>query len=130
VQFQLPNTINKSLDAFILVDANGIPIDFMLSGSFYNRASTATVYKIDASVTNGVILPANTSRKGRPSVYYDGAAIMYVLLGPGTASATNYTIKLGAGLLNYYEPPMDNYIGVMSAVFSAVAGSAFVTEAW
>ena len=126
MQWPLPN--NVPIDAFILVDLNGNAIDFMLFSGFYNRATSASNHKVDAVIQAAEILPSNNNRKGRPSIYYDGEAIMYLLLGPGDASPINYTLKLGKGLLNYYEPPIDNYTGRISAVWSSAIGSAQIME--
>jgi hypothetical protein len=42
----------------------------------------------------------------------------YILLGDGTASATNYTVKLATGGNDIYETPY-NYSGPVQVVFSA-----------
>lgn len=93
------------------------------------KAATATQATVAASSTagGGTLLPTNTARIGAASVYYDGAAILYLLEGSGTPSATNFTIKLGAGLLTYYET-QGSYTGPIKGVWSAATGAANVTE--
>jgi hypothetical protein len=91
-------------------------------------AASAVVTIKAAQIASLVLLPPNVNRKGSPSIYYDGAAVMYLLVGPGLASNTNFTLKLGAGLLHYYEPPTQNYIGQISAAWSCPVGHTLITE--
>jgi hypothetical protein len=54
------------------------------------------------------------------------ANTLYVLLGSGTASSTNYTVALATG--DYYEVP-EHYDGAVQGVWSADGtGAAIVTE--
>lgn len=64
------------------------------------------------------------------SVYYDGAAILYLLADAsrtGTPSTTNFTVKMGDGYLTYWESPA-GYSGPVKGIWSAATGSALVTE--
>jgi hypothetical protein len=87
----------------------------------------ATVITPVAATTTPTILVANQNRVGS-SVYYDGAAILYLLAGEGTPSATNFTVKLGDGFLTYWEPTDPVFSGRIRGVWSAAVGSALVTE--
>jgi len=91
------------------------------------KAASATATQVPASTSAGTLLAANANRIGAASVYYDGAGILYLLEGAGTPSATNFTIKLGAGLLTYYETQA-SFTGAIRGVWSTAAGAANVTE--
>lgn len=86
----------------------------------------ATVTPVTAAVTSTTLIAANRARNSA-SVYYDGAAMLYLLAGSGTPTATNYTVKLGDGFITYWEPP-DGYMGDIKGIWSAAVGSALVTE--
>jgi hypothetical protein len=62
------------------------------------------------------------------SVYYDGAAILYLLAGEGTPSSTNFTVKMGDGFLTFWEPSKPGFDGALQGIWSAAVGSALVTE--
>jgi hypothetical protein len=102
--------------------ANPLPVSPMA-----DAASTATVTSVAANASAVTLLAANTVRKGAASFYYDGAAILYLLEGAGVPSATNYTIKLGSGLLTYYETQTD-FNGIVKGIWSAATGAVLVTE--
>jgi hypothetical protein len=74
--------------------------------------------------TSSATLAAPNARRRALCIYSEGAGLLYVLLASGTASATNYTVKLAAG--DYYEVPA-GYLGIVVAIF-ATAGTARVTE--
>lgn len=89
------------------------------------------VSKVDASASAVTLLAAANPRRGGCSVYYDGAAILYLLADEGTPTSTNYTIKMGSGYATYWEPPASGesaYQGKLSGIWSAATGSALVTE--
>lgn len=92
-----------------------------------NSTSTAPA-KVDATTSATDLIAANTrnGRKGA-SVYYDGAAILYLLAGSGTPSSTLFTAKLGDGYLTYWEAPA-GYQGAVRGIWSAATGAALVTE--
>ena len=79
-----------------------------------------------ASTTSATTLLAS-SKRDTASISYDGAATLYVLIGAGTPSSTNYTIKMGSGFFTYYEAP-HSYRGPIQGIWSAAVGSALVTE--
>jgi hypothetical protein len=91
-------------------------------------SSSANVFSVPASLSAVNVLTANSTRKGRPSVYYDDTALMYVLAGTGTPSATNYTVIMGSGKVTYWTPEPSSYTGAIRAVWSAATGAAKVTE--
>lgn len=105
----------------------GTAIDpVFVSGSSGAGPTTGTSSQVAASLSAVTILAANTSRKGA-GIYYDGAAILYLILSATTPTASIYTIKMGSGLATYYEPPA-NYTGIIRGIWSAAVGSADVTE--
>lgn len=60
------------------------------------------------------------------AIYNDSTAVLYLLLGDGTASATNYTLQVAAS--GYYEGPW-SWDGAVQGIWAAAgAGAARVTE--
>lgn len=96
------------------------------SSSFYDpRGSSSSVSTFPAtpsSTSSEVLKAANANRKVI-TIYNDGAGILNILLGSGTASSTNYSVKLNSG--DYLE--LDKYTGVITGIFLS-AGTARVTE--
>lgn len=86
-------------------------------------ASVAGSVSAFTSVSSATLQASNGSRKGL-TIFNEGAGILYVLLGSGTASATNYTLQMKTG--DYYEVPF-GYTGQVNAIFGA-AGTARVQE--
>jgi len=74
------------------------------------------------STTSATLKSSNSSRKVL-TIYNEGAGNLHVLYGSGTASTTNYSVKLFSG--DYLE--IDKYTGQVNAIF-ATAGTARVTE--
>lgn len=92
-------------------------IEVTLSGA--NFASFQSVTN-----TNAASIAGNTKRSG-VTFYNSGAGILYILLGSGDVSTTNYSVLLNAGDL--YE--CNNYDGRISYGFvGASGGTAKITE--
>jgi hypothetical protein len=93
-------------------------------------AASAAVTRVAASATSAQVLAANTQRTGAKFMN-DSAAICYLLEGTGTASPTNFSVKLAPndtnGIGGYYETPF-GFSGAVQAVWSAAAGGLAVTE--
>lgn len=87
------------------------------------------VNAVSDTASDVLILAANGARQGA-SITNDSAAILYLLLGTGTASSTNFTVELYAG--DYYELPLNRhgcYTGEIRGIWdSDSTGSARVTE--
>lgn len=79
---------------------------------------------VAASASDTTILAANTSRIGA-TVYNDSTVILNLLVGPGTSSATVFTVKIGPG--GYYEVPF-GYLGILKGIWASATGNARVTE--
>ena len=86
--------------------------------------NTGTASSVASSATDVTILAANTARYGA-SVFNDSSAILYLLVGAGTSSATNHTVQVAPGA--YYEVPY-GYTGILKGLWASATGSARVTE--
>lgn len=97
-----------------------------------DQPNTATVTRVPLNVANVqlvaaevVVPPAGPTRK-TVSIYNDSDQDMYVLLGTGPASATNFTVKLHP--TEFYETSDPNFTGEINAIWAgAGAGAAQVT---
>ncbi len=89
-------------------------------------STTAVPGSVPASTTPVNLLAADANRLGG-SIYYDDAAILYLLEGTGTPSPTNFTTKLGAGLYTQYDVP-NGYRGAIRGVWSAATGAAYTSS--
>jgi hypothetical protein len=94
--------------------ADGIRLPNATTGGTGSTDFTSTSY--------GTIATASTGRLGC-TIYNTGPGNLHVLLGTGTASTSNFTVRLSAG--DYYEVPF-NYTGLIGGIF-ATAGTAEVT---
>lgn len=106
----------------VAVDANGaVSVDAGASTS-----SAATTSTVSDTATSTTIIASNADRTGA-TIANDSSAVLYLLLGSGTASATNYTIRLPQ--YGYYEVPF-GYTGQINGVWATDPGdgAARVTE--
>jgi hypothetical protein len=99
------------------VDANGNPI-----GGGVTTATTTTTAITTASQQIAAAAPTGTQST---TVGNTGTGTLYVLLGTGTASATNYTYAIAAGATQTLGV---NWTGVIQGVGSAASGNAVVTR--
>jgi len=89
-------------------------------------SSTATVTTVASGISSVTIKAANTSRKGLTVTNTD-ANVLYLLVGGGTASATNFSVPVAA-LTGYWEAPY-GFTGAVTGIWALDgAGSALVTE--
>ena len=95
--------------------ADGVRIPNATTGGTGSTDFTSTSY--------GTIATASTGRLGC-TIYNTGPGNLHVLLGTGTASTSNFTVRLSAG--DYYEVPF-NYTGLIGGIF-ATAGTAEITQ--
>jgi hypothetical protein len=95
------------------------------SGTFNvsNRGATGEATVSNFTSTTSSTLKASNSNRKVLTIYNEGAGNLHVLYGSGTASTTNYSVKLFSG--DYLE--IDKYTGQVNAIF-ATAGTARVTE--
>jgi hypothetical protein len=105
-------------------DPAGTPIP--ISGSISatpTKATTSATSSVASSAVSVTLLALNANRLGA-TVFNDSNKDLYLKLG-AVASLVDFTAKLRAG--DYYEVPA-NYTGVIDGIWSAVNGSARVTE--
>lgn len=89
-------------------------------------STTGTLTSVTAATSNTQLLASNTARKGM-YVFNESTAIMYLAFN-ATASTTSYTVQVPAN--SFFEmPTAPVYTGQINAVWSAVNGSARLTEA-
>lgn len=87
--------------------------------------STGTLTSVDSTTSSVTILAANAARLGA-TIYNTDANALYILLGAGTASATNLSWSIAAN--SQYEVPY-GYTGIIVGVWAADGtGAAKVTE--
>lgn len=114
-----PNGTKSSAQIVIPVTADGVSAGPVTS-------STATVTSVASGIASVTIKAANTSRKGI-SVLNTDANALYLLVGGGTASATNLSVIVAA-TNGYWEAPF-GFTGEITGIWAADGtGSAFVTE--
>jgi hypothetical protein len=90
-----------------------------------SRAGTGTATSVASTVTtNTTILAANAARFGA-SIYNESTAVLFLLLGAGTESATVYTLQMAAG--SYYETPF-GFTGIIKGHWASANGSARIVE--
>lgn len=84
------------------------------------------VTSVNDTATSTELLAPNTRILGA-SVFNDSTAILYVLQGQGTASATNFSVKLDAG--DYWETPNRSWVrgGITGIWASDASGAARIT---
>ena len=79
---------------------------------------------VASSTSSAQFLTESQDRNGF-SVYNDSTSDLYLLLAPGDASSSNYTITIEPS--GYFEAPYA-YFGEVNGVWASVNGSAKVTE--
>ena len=106
----------KDLSGAVL-GTSGTPLPVTAQGA----SGQGTVSSFTSTIS-AVLRLQNSTRK-LLTVFNEGAGNLFVLLGGGTASTTNYSLRLSAG--DFYE--LDKYTGEVNAIFGS-AGTARVTE--
>ena len=93
------------------------PIDNVIS-------TIATVTSVSSTITNKVVLAANTNRKA--AIFMNNStAILYLKFG-GAATTSNFSVKLAAG--GAYEMSQYSYVGEIDGIWAAANGTVLVTE--
>jgi len=108
----------------VSVDSSGranVNVNGTVTTSDRGTTGEATVTSF-TSTTSATLKASNSSRKIL-TIYNEGAGNLHILYGSGTASTTNYSVKLATG--DYLEVPQ--YTGQLTAIFAS-AGTARVTE--
>lgn len=89
--------------------------------------SGATATNIPSAASDALLKAANASRVGLV-ISNDSTAILYVLLGTGVASATNYTYALPAKGTVAVSQVISGYTGMVRGIWGSANGFAMVTE--
>lgn len=91
-------------------------------------SATATLSNVSASALSVTLLASNASRLGG-SIVNDSTAILYILLGTGTASTTNYSYAIEGKTTvgGVFEIP-PGFTAQITGIWSSATGAARVTE--
>ena len=142
-------TLEKSDDVVVIVDSGRVPAKeykilysdvsvpssasadelytTLLSYINSKGSNSSTIITLAVTVTNVEVLAADEGTVGSSFVNLSNADA-YILLGSGTASATNYTVKLKHGGDDIYETPY-NYSGAVQVVFAhSGSGNLVITK--
>jgi hypothetical protein len=92
-----------------------------------STASTGATTSVASSATAVTIKAANALRIGL-TIANDSTSILYILLGAGTVSATNYTYALPAKGTTAADRTITGFTGVVTGIWATANGSALVTE--
>lgn len=96
-----------------------------ITGYQKGKTAGATVTSVNSAATSTSIIAANRYRSG-VTVTNTDANTLYLLVGGGTASATNYSVPIAAGA--HWEAPY-GFTGAITGIWSGDgAGAALVTE--
>jgi hypothetical protein len=101
------------------VTANAGTGTFVISDKGTTGEGTVTSF----TSTSSAVLKASNSNRKLLTIFNEGNGTIFILLGSGTASTSNYSLRLLAG--DYYE--LEKYTGELNAIFTP-AGTAKVTE--
>lgn len=103
----------------------GLAGSVTLTGNGAN-SGTPTVTSVADSATSVTLLASNTGRLGA-TIENDSSAVLYLLLGTGPATATNYTVRMVQ--YAYFEVPYD-YTGAITGIWASDPGDggARITE--
>ncbi|MBB5684303.1 hypothetical protein [Sphingobium boeckii] len=124
---KLPATLGAKTAALSMSMAPASDAVFAVGMAGSTTGTTSTVEGAAASTT---LLAANANRMGG-SIVNESTAICYILLGSGTASATNYSYAIdGMGTSavgGIFEIP-DDWKGIVKGYWASATGNARVTE--
>jgi hypothetical protein len=117
------------------IDYTQVDAPSVASGSALYDALDSYKFGISSSSVISTQAPTVTSTEVLASDGKIGASFVnlssadcYILLGDGTASATNYTVKLSTGVNSIYELPY-GYSGAVQVVFSGTGtGNLVITK--
>lgn len=116
------------------VSVSNFPATQPVSGTVTANAGTGTFIISDKgqtgegtvasfTSTSSAVLKSSNSNRKLLTIFNEGNGTIFILLGSGTASTSNYSLRLLAG--DYYE--LEKYTGEVTAIFSS-SGTAKITE--
>lgn len=89
------------------------------------RPTTGTQTSVASSASDVTILASNANRLGA-MVYNDSTQILYLLVGSGTSSTSNYSVQVPSQ--GFYTLDFPAYTGVLKGIWASANGNARVTE--
>lgn len=101
--------------------------DFARLGTVAFGGGTGATTSVTSSATALDLKAANAARVGL-IIANDSTAILYVLLGSGTPSLTNYSFALPAKGTVAADRTITGYTGIVRGVWASANGAALVTE--
>lgn len=104
--------------------ATSIVPPHIYNAGFLRSSANVSQSVVTASVTSQLFLDANPERQG-VSIYNDSPNAIYLLIGTGTASASNFSVLIPA--LGYFETPY-KCGAELNGVWNAAVGGARITE--
>ncbi|KQQ46536.1 hypothetical protein ASF69_04730 [Rhizobium sp. Leaf311] len=112
--------------------ASSVPVatsteDFARLGAIAYGGSTPSVVSV-ASATGATTLKAANANRVGLIIANDSTAILYVLFGTGTPSATNYSFMIPAKGTTPIDRPITGYTGLVQGAWASANGFAMVTE--
>lgn len=116
----------QAVTGTVAITGNSPAVPLWVTGSFsttFDPATSATVTAVASSATVVTLQAANVERRGL-TIYNDSTKILFVKLG-SAASASSFSVKISSN--GYFEVPSD-YTGIVTGLWQAVNGSAYVTE--
>lgn len=112
-------------DAFV----QSVKITNAAGTAISSDSATSTQSNVSAAAADTSVLAANANRRPGSTVANDSTSVMYVLLGSGVASATNFTAAIdGKTTVPGVLTLPDGYKGAVRAFWTTATGSARVTE--
>lgn len=120
----LPAVANATAPVFTETFQTALSTDLAANVRVVQYAATATLTNVASSATNVTLLSSNTAAKSRV-VFNESTQILYLKYGV-TASATSYTVQVGANA--YFEFPQPTYYGQVDGLWASANGNARITE--
>jgi len=125
ISVTFPSTQNVSVQNTSLA-VTGPLTDTLLRASAVSvtdRGTTGPATVTSFTATSNTSIAASNSARKLLTIFNEGAGILYVLYGAGTASTSNYSVRINSG--EYLE--IDRYTGAVFGLFGS-AGTARITE--
>jgi len=118
-------TVGNSLTISSLPAISGTVTANAGTGTFVisDKGTTGEGTVTSLTSTSSAVLKASNPNRKLLTVFNEGSGTLFILLGSGTASTTNYSLRILSG--DYYE--LEKYTGEVNAIFGS-AGTAKITE--
>ena len=116
----------QGVSSGVAVTVSGPVTDTQLRASAISVSDRGSVGQATVTTftsTSSLVLMASNSARKLLTVFNEGAGLLYLLYGAGTASITNYSVRINSG--DYLE--IEKYTGAVTGIFGT-AGTARATE--